>query len=65
MAQPDAEEATSLVELRILEGPNLYFPRASVKLTVDITRLAEAPVATVAALPRRIGQSNARRGEPG
>ena len=65
VAQPDAEEATSLVELRILEGPNLYFPRASVKLTVDITRLAEAPVATAAALSRRIGLSNARPGEPG
>ena len=31
---------TALVELRILEGPNLYFPRAAVKLTVDIGALA-------------------------
>ncbi len=28
---------TSLVELRILEGPNLYFPRAAVKLTLDVS----------------------------
>ena len=33
---------TSLVELRILEGPNLYFPRAAVKLTVDISALGVA-----------------------
>ena len=34
---------TSLVELRVLEGPNLYFPRAAIKLTLDITPLAAAP----------------------
>ena len=33
---------TSLVELRILEGPNLYFPRAAVKLTLD--RLTTLPL---------------------
>jgi cyanophycin synthetase len=27
---------TSLVELRVLEGPNLYFPRAAIKLTLDV-----------------------------
>ena len=34
-------DATSLVELRILEGPNLYFPRAAIKLTLDLTPLVE------------------------
>ena len=33
---------TSLVELRILEGPNLYFPRAAVKLTLDVSTITEA-----------------------
>ncbi|HET6166940.1 MAG TPA: Mur ligase family protein [Marmoricola sp.] len=28
---------TALVELRVLEGPNLYFPRAAIKLTLDLT----------------------------
>ena len=28
---------TSLVELRVLEGPNLYFPRAAIKLTLDVS----------------------------
>ena len=59
------EQASSLVELRILEGPNLYFPRAAVKLTLDLSELAQAPVATVLALAARIGLPNARPGEPG
>jgi cyanophycin synthetase len=55
---------TSLVELRVLEGPNLYFPRAAIKLTLDITGLASAPTATAERLARRIGLSGARPGEP-
>ena len=55
---------TSLIELRVLEGPNLYFPRAAIKLTVDITGLASAPTATAERLARRIGLDVARPGEP-
>jgi cyanophycin synthetase len=55
---------TSLVELRVLEGPNLYFPRASVKLTLDISGLASASTATAERLARRIGLPGARPGEP-
>ncbi|MGH3345965.1 MAG: Mur ligase family protein [Nocardioides sp.] len=56
---------TSLVELRVLEGPNLYFPRAAVKLTLDITPLASVPAETAARFGRRIGLAEARPGEPG
>jgi cyanophycin synthetase len=55
---------TSLIELRVLEGPNLYFPRAAIKLTVDITGLASAPTSTAERLARRIGLEAARPGEP-
>ncbi|HEX4470753.1 MAG TPA: Mur ligase family protein [Nocardioides sp.] len=55
---------TSLIELRVLEGPNLYFPRAAIKLTLDITGLASAPTATAERLSRRIGLADARPGEP-
>jgi cyanophycin synthetase len=55
---------TSLIELRVLEGPNLYFPRAAIKLTLDITGLASAPTATAERLARRIGLEAARPGEP-
>ncbi|WP_310963553.1 Mur ligase family protein [Nocardioides terrisoli] len=47
---------TSLVELRVLEGPNLYFPRAAIKVTVDVTEWAGADVDPFAAptLMRRL-----------
>ncbi len=56
--------AGALVEVRVLEGPNLYFPRAAIKLTLDITGLAAAETDAVARLARRIGLAGARPGEP-
>ncbi|WP_107774348.1 Mur ligase family protein [Nocardioides sediminis] len=56
---------TSLVELRVLEGPNLYFPRAAVKLTLDVTTIVEAPEETALRLARRIGLRTTRPGAPG
>ncbi|MEJ7834239.1 MAG: Mur ligase family protein [Nocardioides sp.] len=53
---------SSLVELRVLEGPNLYFPRAAIKLTLDISGLAAASDDTAARFARRIGLQNARPG---
>ncbi len=54
--------ASSLVELRVLEGPNLYFPRAAIKLTLDIAGLSAASEATAARFAKRIGLKNARPG---
>ena len=56
---------TSLVELRVLEGPNLYFPRAAIKLTLDISALADVPTDKARRFANRIGLRNARPGEPG
>ncbi len=56
---------TSLVELRVLEGPNLYFPRAAIKLTLDLSLLTEADDETVARFARRIGLRDARPGAAG
>ena len=53
---------SSLVELRVLEGPNLYFPRAAIKLTLDVGALAAAPDDVAARFARRIGLKNARPG---
>jgi len=55
---------TSLVELRVLEGPNLYFPRATIKLTVDVSALAAVSTQTAVRFARRIGLPNARPGAP-
>ena len=56
---------TSLVELRVLEGPNLYFPRAAIKLTLDISTIADASDETVLRFARRIGLSTTRPGAAG
>ncbi len=66
VVRPEPAEAPSaLVELRMLEGPNLYFPRAAVKLTLDLTALVEAPDETVLRFARRIGLVSVRPGVPG
>ncbi|MBD3927328.1 Mur ligase [Nocardioides cavernae] len=56
---------TSLVELRVLEGPNLYFPRAAVKLTLDVSTITEASEEAVLRFARRIGLRTTRPGAPG
>ncbi|MET0999760.1 MAG: Mur ligase family protein [Marmoricola sp.] len=55
---------TALLELRVLEGPNLYFPRAAIKLTLDVTALAQAPEADLRRLAERLGIASIRAGVP-
>src|SRR6188472_2860916 len=59
-----SERPSALVELRVLEGPNLYFPRAAIKLTLDVTALAEAPESDVRRLAERLGISSLRADAP-
>ncbi len=56
---------TSLVELRVLEGPNLYFPRAAVKLTLDVSTITEASDEAALRFARRIGLRTTRPGAAG
>jgi cyanophycin synthetase len=56
---------SALVELRVLEGPNLYFPRAAIKLTLDLTSLLDAPDGVTRRFASRIGLRAARPGAPG
>ena len=56
---------SSLLELRVLEGPNLYFPRAAIKLTLDVSGLVDASEDTARRFSTRIGLKNARPGAPG
>jgi cyanophycin synthetase len=60
-----SEPAPSLVELRVLEGPNLYFPRAAIKLTLDVSGLAGASDDAVRRLAQRLGISSLRPGAAG
>ena len=48
----------------MLDGPNLYFPRAAVKLTLDLTVVLDLPEDDARALAARIGLSRARPGPP-
>ena len=57
--------ATSLLQLQILDGPNLYFAQAAVKLTLDLSWLVEATDEEATALATRIGLRHARPGPAG
>jgi cyanophycin synthetase len=59
-----SERTSSLVELRVLEGPNLYFPRAAIKLTLDVSALAQAPEDDLRQLAERLGIGSIRPGVP-
>ncbi len=61
---PPPTPSASLVELRVLEGPNLYFPRAAIKLTLDVSGLAAASDATAQRFAARVGLRGARPGRP-
>jgi len=54
----------ALVELRVLDGPNLYFPRPAIKLTLDVAGLLGLPEERAAAAAARVGLSGVP-GPPG
>ncbi len=54
------------VELRVLEGPNLYFTRPAVKLTLEVSGWLRAPEARIDLIVVRMGvRSAAKAGPPG
>jgi cyanophycin synthetase len=57
-----ATEAVALVELRVLDGPNIYFTRPAVKLTLAVPGWVEAPEDRVAAVAARSGLPGAEGG---
>ncbi|PRY48618.1 cyanophycin synthetase [Knoellia remsis] len=61
-ADPAGVTAT---EVRVLEGPNLYFPRPAVKVTLDLTAYADADKDTVRDIARAAGLRAAQVGAPG
>jgi cyanophycin synthetase len=60
VAPPRAE----LVELRVLDGPNLYFPRPAVKVTLGVAGWLAAPAERVEWAMERAGATG-RPGKPG
>src|SRR5919198_1547897 len=55
------EEPAGLIELRVLDGPNLYFTRPAIKLTLSAKEWLEAPDERVLETAIRLGLRGAAR----
>jgi cyanophycin synthetase len=55
----------SLVEVRLLDGPNLYFPRPAAKVTLDIGALLELDLAQAQRFAADVGLSRSQPGPAG
>jgi cyanophycin synthetase len=55
----------TLVELRVLDGANLYFPRPAVKLTLDVPGLLSLPEERARAVAAEAGLATGSPGPPG
>jgi cyanophycin synthetase len=60
-----AAPAASLLELRVLDGANLYFPRPAVKLTLDLSALLGLDEDAARAVAADLGLPAMRPGRPG
>jgi cyanophycin synthetase len=58
-------EAARIVELRVLDGPNLYFPRPAVKLALEVGGWLRAGEDRIASVGRAIGIQGIDPGAPG
>jgi cyanophycin synthetase len=56
---------TALVELRVLDGANLYFPRPAIKLTLEASGLLSLSEERVAAVAGEVGLASGSPGPPG
>ncbi|HEY5788311.1 MAG TPA: Mur ligase family protein [Microlunatus sp.] len=56
---------TSLVEVRLLDGPNLYFPRPAAKVTLDIAALLELDLAQAKRFAADVGLTRSQPGPAG
>ncbi|NLJ53476.1 MAG: tetratricopeptide repeat protein [Intrasporangiaceae bacterium] len=63
MTTPTTDPVTAR-EVRVLEGPNLYFRKPAIKVVLDVTPLVSAAPEDLAARARSLGWS-ARPGRPG
>jgi cyanophycin synthetase len=54
----------TVAEVRVLQGPNLYFPRPAIKLIISAPGYLSADEATLRAISRRLGMRFVRPGAP-
>src|ERR671936_547425 len=58
-----SRERVRAVEIRVLDGPNLYFPRPAIKLTLAVEEWLEMPADRAVATADRLGH-RVRMGRP-
>ena len=54
----------TVIEVRVLEGPNLYFPRPAIKVIADCPGYLNADERTLLAIARRLGMRGVSPGAP-
>ena len=60
-----SDRTRSLVEVRLLDGPNLYFPRPAAKVTLDIAALLDLDLAAAQRFAGELGLTRSRPGPAG
>lgn len=65
MSAERAAHAASVSEVRVLEGPNLYFTRPTIKVTLDVTGYLAAEEGVLQDLARRLRVRRTRAGDAG
>ncbi|QGN57218.1 tetratricopeptide repeat protein [Nostocoides sp. HKS02] len=60
-----SETAVAVTEVRVLEGPNLYFAKPAIKVSLEVPGYLKADERTLLGLARRVGLRTARPGAPG
>ena len=64
-AAPDEADAVRVDEVRVLDGPNLYFARPAIKVSLRLHGYLSMRRTEAEALARRLGMRNARPGRRG
>jgi len=59
------QEGAAPVELRVLDGANLYFPRPAIKLTLEVAALLSLPEERAAEVAGEVGLTAGLPGPPG
>jgi cyanophycin synthetase len=63
-AESEPTSGASLIELRVLDGANLYFPRPAVKLTLDLSGLLALDEEKAREVAAQLGMPGTRPGRP-
>ena len=60
-----SDAMVTVAEVRVLEGPNLYFAKPAVKVSLELPGYLDAQERALSDLARRIGLRGNRPGAPG